>query len=41
MNVLSSSTGMGMMGTIIWIVVLLVFVFVFMLTAEKRAGKKK
>ena len=36
MNVLSSSTGMGMMGTIIWIVVLLVFVFVFMLRPQKK-----
>ena len=30
MNVLSSGAGMGMMGTIIWIAVLIVFIFVFM-----------
>ena len=36
MNVLSSGAGMGMMGTIIWIVVLLVFVFVFMLRPQKK-----
>ena len=40
MNVLSSSTGMGMMGTIIWIVVLLVFVFVFMLRPQKKEQKR-
>ena len=41
MNVLSSSTGMGMMGTIIWIVVLLVFVFVFMLSPQKKEQARR
>lgn len=41
MNVLSSSTGMGMMGTIIWIVVLLVFVFVFMLRPQKKEQARR
>ena len=41
MNVLSSSTGMGMMGTIIWIVVLLVFVFVFMLRPQKKEQSRR
>ena len=36
MNVLSSGAGMGMMGTIIWIAVLLVFIFVFMLRPQKK-----
>ena len=41
MNVLSSSTGMGMMGTIIWIVVLLVFVFIFMLRPQKKEQARR
>ena len=41
MNVLSSSAGMGMMGTIIWIVVLLVFVFVFMLRPQKKEQARR
>ncbi len=41
MNVLSSSTGIGMMGTIIWIVVLLVFVFVFMLRPQKKEQARR
>ena len=41
MNVLSSSTGMGMMGTIIWIVVLLVFVFVFMPRPQKKEQARR
>ena len=41
MTVLSSSTGMGMMGTIIWIVVLLVFVFVFMLRPQKKEQARR
>ena len=41
MNVLSSSTGMGMMGTIIWIFVLLVFVFVFMLRPQKKEQARR
>ena len=41
MNVLSSGTGMGMMGTIIWIVVLLVFVFVFMLRPQKKEQARR
>ena len=41
MNVLSYSTGMGMMGTIIWIVVLLVFVFVFMLRPQKKEQARR
>ena len=41
MNVLSSSTGMGMMGTIIWIGVLLVFVFVFMLRPQKKEKARR
>ena len=36
MNVLSSGAGMGMMGTIIWIAVLLVFIFIFMLRPQKK-----
>lgn len=41
MNVLSSGTGMGMMGTIIWIVVLLVFVFIFMLRPQKKEQARR
>ena len=41
MNVLSSSTGMGMMGTIIWIAVLLVFIFVFMLRPQKKEQARR
>ena len=41
MNVLSSGAGMGMMGTIIWIVVLLVFVFVFMLRPQKKEQARR
>ena len=40
MNVLSSGAGMGMMGTIIWIAVLLVFIFVFMLRPQKKEQKR-
>ena len=41
MNVLSSGAGMGMAGTIIWIVVLLVFVFVFMLRPQKKEQARR
>lgn len=41
MNVLSSGAGMGMMGTIIWIVVLLVFVFIFMLRPQKKEQARR
>ena len=41
MNVLSSGAGMGMMGTIIWIAVLLVFIFVFMLRPQNRQEEMK
>ena len=41
MNVLSSSTGMGMMGTIIWIAVLLVFIFIFMLRPQKKEQARR
>ena len=41
MNVLSSGTGMGMMGTIIWIAVLLVFIFVFMLRPQKKEQARR
>lgn len=41
MNVLSSGAGMGMMGTIIWIAVLLVFVFVFMLRPQKKEQARR
>ena len=41
MNVLSYSTVMGMIGTIIWIVVLLVFVFVFMLRPQKKEQARR
>ena len=40
MNVLSSGAGMGMMGTIIWIAVLLVFIFIFMLRPQKKEQKR-
>ena len=39
MNVLSSGAGMGMMGTIIWIAVLLVFVF--MLRPQKKEQARR
>ena len=41
MNVLSSVAGMGMMGTIIWIAVLLVFIFVFMLRPQKKEQARR
>ncbi len=41
MNVLSSGAGMGMAGTIIWIVVLLVFVFIFMLRPQKKEQARR
>ena len=41
MNVLSSGAGMGMMGTIIWIAVLLVFIFVFMLRPQKKVQARR
>ena len=41
MNVLSSGAGMGMMGTIIWIAVLLVFIFVFMLRPQKKEQARR
>ena len=41
MNVLSSGAGMGMMGTIIWIAVLLVFIFVFMLRPQKKEQTRR
>ena len=41
MNVLSSGAGMGMMGTIIWIAVLLVFIFVFMLRPQKQEQARR
>ena len=41
MNVLSSGAGMGMMGTIIWIAVLLVFIFVFMLRPQKNEQARR
>lgn len=41
MNVLSSGAGMGMMGTIIWIAVLLVFIFIFMLRPQKREQARR
>ena len=41
MNVLSSGAGMGMMGTIIWIVVLLVFVFIFILRPQKKEQARR
>ena len=41
MNVLSSGAGMGMMGTIIWIAVLLVFIFVFMLRPQKEEQARR
>ena len=41
MNVLSSGAGMGMMGTIIWIAVLLVFIFVFILRPQKKEQARR
>ena len=41
MNVLSSGAGMGMMGTIIWIAVLLVFIFIFMLRPQKKEQERR
>ena len=41
MNVLSPGAGMGMMGTIIWIAVLLVFIFVFMLRPQKKEQARR
>ena len=41
MNVLSSGAGMGMLGTIIWIAVLLVFIFVFMLRPQKKEQARR
>ena len=41
MNVLSSGAGMGMMGTIIWIAVLLVFIFVLMLRPQKKEQARR
>ena len=41
MNVLSSGAGMGMMGTIIWIAVLLVFIFIFMLRPQKKVQARR
>ena len=41
MNVLSSGAGMGMMGTIIWIAVLLVFIFIFMLRPQKKEQARR
>lgn len=41
MNVLSSGAGIGMMGTIIWIAVLLVFIFVFMLRPQKKEQARR
>ena len=41
MNVVSSGAGMGMMGTIIWIAVLLVFIFVFMLRPQKKEQARR
>ena len=41
MNVLSSGAGMGMMGTIIWIAVLLVLIFVFMLRPQKKEQARR
>ena len=41
MNVLSSGAGMGMMGTIIWIAVLLVFIFIFMLRPQKMEQARR
>ena len=41
MIVLSSGAGMGMMGTIIWIAVLLVFIFVFMLRPQKKEQARR
>ena len=41
MNVLSSGAGMGMMGTIIWIAVLLVFIFAFMLRPQKKEQARR
>ena len=41
MNVLSSGAGMGMMGTIIWIAVLLVFIFIFMLRPKKKEQARR
>ena len=41
MNVLSSGAGMGMMGTIIWIAVLLVFIFIFMLRPQTKEQARR
>ena len=41
MNVLSSGAGMGMMGTIIWIAVLLVFIFIFMMRPQKKEQARR
>ena len=41
MNVLSSGAGMGMMGTIIWIAVLHVFIFIFMLRPQKMEQARR
>ena len=41
MNVLSSGASMGMMGTIIWIAVLLVFIFIFMLRPQKKEQARR
>ena len=41
MNVLASGAGMGMMGTIIWIAVLLVFIFIFMLRPQKKEQARR
>ena len=41
MNVLSSGAGMGMMGTVIWIAVLLVFIFIFMLRPQKKEQARR
>ena len=41
MNVLSSGAGMGLMGTIIWIAVLLVFIFIFMLRPQKKEQARR
>ena len=41
MNVLSSGAGMGMMGTIIWNAVLLVFIFIFMLRPQKKEQARR
>lgn len=41
MDVLSSGAGMGMMGTIIWIAVLLVFIFIFMLRPQKKEQARR